>query len=247
MRVWESVAQGVRAHIAAGDWAYGARLPTTAKLAQRYSTSRATVAQALAQVGREGLISYAGAHHGWHVSQPTRRRRLARDRLSKAARAENRGGFLHDAQEAGAQPDVTTVVTTEQPPPDIAGLLGITTDHVVVIRDRIQRMNDHVAQLATGYIPADIAAGTAIEQEDPGSGGILQRLTELGFAPVLHEELVVPARTATGAESELLNLADGAQIAQITRVTWAEGRAVLVERIVCRPQEVELHYSIPAE
>lgn len=244
---YQEIAQVLRERIWAGQWAVGDRLPTTSDLANEFDTSRATIAQALSRVGREGWISYTGARTGWQVATPQRRRRLSRNRLGASEREQGRGFFLSDAAQVGATPSVSTTVSTESLSDDTAALLEMEPGSLVVQRDRVMRLNGQVAQLAVGRVPADIAAGTAIENENPGDGGIVQRLSDLGYRITSHVERVLPGRHGSDEEVSTLHMPAGSLVTEITRVSYAGDRPVLVETIVLPPQTIELLYEIATD
>lgn len=244
---WKRVTDAIRTSITTGDWTPGQRLPLTSELAATFSTSRATIAHALSQLGREGWITYISRNAGWQVATAKRRRRMSRNRMTSAERAAGRGGFLTDAAQVNRPAVVRTEVANVEPPADVAALLELEPGDRTVRRHRLMYLGDHPAQVATGYLPADIAAGTAIEQENPGHGGIIARLADLGHAITGHVERILPLRPGTGAELEALGIPPGEGVCQLTRVSFSGDRPVLVELIVMPPTEVELVYDLPAE
>ena len=54
---YRKVAEDVKAAIAAGEYAAGARLPSESELAERYSVSRGTIRQAFAALRADGVIA----------------------------------------------------------------------------------------------------------------------------------------------------------------------------------------------
>jgi len=50
--------------------------------------------------------------------------------------------------------------------------------------------NDIPVQLATSWLPIELAAGTPIAQPDSGRGGIYSRLADLGHGPAEFPETV---------------------------------------------------------
>src|SRR5690606_21686569 len=180
------IAAGIRDAIASGEWAPGDRLPTTTELARTWATSRATIAHALGRLGREGVITYLSDRGGWQVAGPPRRRRLSRAQFSRAE--------AHDALQAGAPAHAETTVATIPARGRVATLLQIPDGADVVQRHQVMSISDRTAHIAIGHVPAEIAAGTPIESEHPGPGGIVARLAELGHQITRHVESVWPAR-----------------------------------------------------
>jgi DNA-binding GntR family transcriptional regulator len=105
-----------------------------------------------------------------------------------------RGAFEHEIRSSGREPRTDTIIATVTPPPAVAALLG---DGPAVCRIRQMYADDELVQLATSWIPADIAAGTPIEAADPGTGGIYSRLAELGHAPAWFTEDITASHQGT--------------------------------------------------
>jgi DNA-binding GntR family transcriptional regulator len=80
-------------------------------------------------------------------------------------------------------------------------------------------VNDVPVQLAPSYIPADIAAGTALEQADSGPGGIISRFADLGHAQVRITENI-RVRRAAEEEQTFLKLEDDEQVIEIFHTGW---------------------------
>lgn len=59
----------LRAHIAAGDWPHGSRIPTEMELCSTYHVSRITIRQAVALLVRDGLLTRARGR-GTFVREP---------------------------------------------------------------------------------------------------------------------------------------------------------------------------------
>ncbi|MEV0582760.1 UTRA domain-containing protein [Nonomuraea sp. NPDC050310] len=132
---------------------------------------------------------------------------LAQGGLVDAARFGQDGDDVADAGDAGEE--------------------GLAAGDPVVIRDRV--MGDpetgRVVQLATSYLPGDLAAGTVLAQADTGPGGIYDRMeTDLGWGR-LDWEGVITARAATPEETSLLQLAPGVPVLCVIRTTIATAGA----------------------
>lgn len=243
VRAWEQVADRLRADITAGRYAPNRRLPTGTDLMAAHGVTRQTVQRAVDELRSEGLVvSVAGI--GWFVRERPPVRRLARNRLSQAERDAGRGPFLSDASSSGFAPAVTVKVRREPAAADVASWLEVEPGAEVVVRERIMRADGTVVQLATSYLPADVAGGTAIEETDTGPGGTYARLEEAGHALTRFVESV-SSRRATAAEAALLQLPVGEPVLHVVRVAYA-ARPVEVNLMVLRADEYELVYEIPA-
>ena len=143
---WKRVTDAIRTSITTGEWEQGQRLPLTSELAATFHTSRATIAHALSQLGREGWITYISRNSGWQVAAAKRRRRMSRNRMTSAERAAGRGGFLTDAAQANRPAVVRTEVASVEPPAEVAALLELEPGDRTVRRHRLMYLGDQPAQ-----------------------------------------------------------------------------------------------------
>ena len=102
---YRQVAGDLREKINSGEFNPGDKLPSERVLVDTYGVSRITIREAVGLLRSEGLVS---AEHGKGVfiRPPHRVERLSRARLSRAARAENKGAFLGDAKANNFTPSV---------------------------------------------------------------------------------------------------------------------------------------------
>jgi len=248
-RPWVDIADDLRARIRRGDPAPGERLPSSGELMTRYGVARQTLQNAVDQLRAEGLITSARGR-GWFVTRTGPITRLARTRLGREARRQDRGAFLGDAVQAGFVPQVSVEVRRERAPSDIAEHLGLPAKADgdgpdVVVRRRVMRADGVAVQLATSFLPLDLAEGTPIEREDSGPGGIYARLEELDHAPV-HFTEIVSARAPRPQEAQALDLPYGFPVVQVVRLAHTADRVVEVNVIVMASHRFELVYEIPA-
>lgn len=69
--IWAAIARDLRAEIAQGAYAPGAKLPTEAQLALRFGVNRHTVRHALAHLAEEGLVQARRGAGVFVTSRPT--------------------------------------------------------------------------------------------------------------------------------------------------------------------------------
>jgi GntR family transcriptional regulator len=106
---------------------------------------------------------------------------------------------------------------------------------------------DVPVQLATGWYPADIAQGTAIEDQDTGPGGTYSRLAEAGHAAVHFSERVT-LRMPAEDEAGFLRLDTEQRVIEVERVARnTRGRAVEVNVIVMPAHQWRLVYEWTTE
>jgi GntR family transcriptional regulator len=240
------IAAELREEILRGDYKPGHQLPSITTLMAKHGVSRQTVSQAYDMLKREGLVEARRGAGAFVKHRPTVRR-LTRNRLSGAARRAGRGWFLSDADVSGFTPTVVVELRREAADQRSAAALDIDEGAEVVVRDRVMSADDVPVQLAVSRYPADIAAGSRLEDENPGRGGSWAVLEELGFAVEQAVEFV-RTRPPSVTEVDLLRLAEGTPVLQVTRVAYdGGGRPVEVNDMVLAGDRYELAYEISVD
>ena len=246
---YRQVADIIRAEIEHEIYLRGSMLPTEHELAQRFGVSRQTINRAIAILQAEGLIRIERPH-GTRVHElpPILRDAARRHSRAHRERGGSRGALATELAELGYELTSENTVSRGRAPGRIAEILGVDPDAVsVVIRDRRMRANGVPIQIVTSYIPLDIAAGTPIEQEDPGVGGISSRLADLGHAQVEIEERI-RVRPPTSEEARFLRMTEDQRVYEITHIGWtAENRAVKVSLYVMPTHQWDLRYRYPVD
>jgi GntR family transcriptional regulator len=215
MTGYRQLADELRTAILSGQYPPGSTLPGQQELANEHGVALLTVRRAVNLLEAEGLLDVV-RRRGTVVRTQPRRHRLRRDR--KVYRDER--GYYFDR---AAQPWVAVqppTVSWGPCPADIADLLGIAPGSEVLIRDRVMGDPDtHTSlQLATSYLPADLARGTVLAERDTGPGGIYDRLEEMGHGP-LHWTETLTARAPLHHEAQALRVPPGVPLLRITRIT----------------------------
>lgn len=240
---YRRVVAALREAIRSGELSEGDKLPSVRELANQHGVTPGTATRALSELRAEGLlVARQGA--GVYVRQfrSIRRsspRRLARERWGA-------GAAIQDA-DTSDRPRVVGVETGEAPAPEwVAEALGIEPGYPVAVRSRRFLVEDRPVQLATSYLPVDLARGTQIMHTDTGPGGTYARLGELGHPPATFTEFL-RARMPAPDEVERLNLPDGTPVVEITRHAYTEaGRCVEVGLMVLDATAYLLDYTFPA-
>jgi GntR family transcriptional regulator len=243
--IYRQVADDLRAKIESGEYPAGDALPSETDLMSIYDVSRPTLREAIKLLRGEGrLISEHG--RGVFVRAPATVRRLARNRLSRAARDANRGAFLGDAAAGGFVPTSAVRIRFEPADDRTAALLGIEPGAEVTVRDRTMKADGATVQLAVSRFPREVTRGTLIEEVDTGRGGAYARLEEAGRVLVRFEE-TVGTRMPTQAERGTLGLADGSPVLTLTRVASTADGPIEVNDMVMSGDAYQLVYEWPAE
>jgi GntR family transcriptional regulator len=241
------VADALRAAIEAGEWEPGALIPPEPELATRYGTTRATVNRALSILRAEGLIRPRQGRGTTVRPLPVLRRDGAgRQRREAREEGQARGAFDAEIRRHGLEPRTDADVRQVSAPAGIAELLGVEEGAMVLARRREMYASGEPVQMATSYIPLDIAEGTPIAEQDTGPGGIYSRFAELGHDPVAFGETVRIRRPADD-EARFLGMDLDQRVIAIRRTAaTAEGRVIEVNEIAMPAHQWELSYEWPA-
>ena len=242
------VADALRAAIEAGEWEPGALIPSEPELAARYGTTRATVNRALSILRAEGLVRPKQGRGTTVRELPVLHRNAAgRQRRDVREGGRARGAFDAEIRALGREPRTVSDVTEVPGPAGVAELLGIDEGTPVLARRREMYADNVPVQMATSYIPLDIAAGTPIAEQDTGPGGIFSRFAELGHELVAFAE-TVRIRRPLGDEARFLDMDPDQRVIAIRRTAAdAAGRVVEVNEIALPAHQWELVYEWPAE
>ncbi|MFD8495533.1 GntR family transcriptional regulator, partial [Amycolatopsis sp. NPDC059657] len=216
------------------------------ELVDTYDVSRPTIRDAVNILRAEGIvISEHG--RGVFVRPPASITRLARSRLSRAARERNQAAFIADAAARGFTPSSSVKISFEPADARAAAFLGISPGDEVTVRDRVMRADGLVVQLAVSRLPREFTRGTAIEEVNTGAGGAYARLEEAGHIIGSFVEHV-GSRMPTPQEASLLQLADGVPVLTITRIAMREdGVQLEMNDMILAADRYELTYEWEAE
>ena len=176
-----------------------------------------------------------------------RREAVARQRRETREAGQARGAFDGELRRLGltARSDVELVQVPA--PAAVAELLGVDEGTTVLARRRRMYANDTPVQMATSYLPLDIAAGTALASSDPGPGGTYSRLADLGHALATYAE-TARVRPPDDDETQFLHMDPDQRVVAIRRTArTTSGRTVEDNEITLPAHQWELVYEWPAE
>lgn len=243
---YQQIAAMLRSAINSGVLEPGAKLPSEAALMEHFGVARMTARQAIQELRGEGLVIPEHGR-GVFVRPMPPVRRLASDRFARKHRNAGKAAFIAEADKAGYQPGVDRIkVGRAQASEMIAERLRLEPDAEVIVRDRRYLANGRPVEVATSYLPADVAAGTPIEEPDPGPGGIYARLEDAGHTLARFTE-EVGARMPTPDERNALEIGPGVPVLTVVRTAYdADDRAVEVCDTVKVAPAYLLEYDFPA-
>lgn len=228
---YRQIADTLRTEIKDGVHARGEALPTERELAARYGVSTELINRAIRILRNEGLVR-ALHGRGVFVSPVPPITRRANKRYSTTAREADgaRGALDNELRSAGfAQRAEVEFGRTTDAPGEVLNHLGLEEGTEVVYRHRRMYADNTPLQIATSYLPVDIAGGTVIElQKDTGVGGTYSRLAERGHRVDRFRELV-RTRPASEDEAGFLEMDEDQRLYDLLHLAYDEaGRVVEV-------------------
>ncbi|WP_427921210.1 GntR family transcriptional regulator [Streptomyces sp. cg40] len=241
---YQRIADSLREAIQSGEYGPGDRLPGENDLMGTHGVARMTARQALGVLKDEGIAeSRKGAGVFVRSFQPLRRRGI--QRLSEEQWGSGRSIWAADTGSRALDVD-QVAVSEEAAPADIGRVLDLVDEETVCVRRRRYVLDGKPVLLATSYLPTSVVEGSAITQEDPGSGGIYARLAELGYKPV-HFREEIRSRMPTKEEAAQLSISAGTPVILICRTAFAdEGRPVEVNEMTLDAASYILEYDFDA-
>lgn len=245
--VYRQIADIVRARVATGELAPGAQLPSERELMDAYGASRGTVRQAVALLKAEGLIEVEHGRGAYVRSRPPVRR-LSYDRFARRHRQAGKAAYLAEMEGEQREARVEILRIGREPaPPDAAAALGLAPGDPVLVRARRYFADDSPMEIATSYVPWQLAKGTQMNKPNPGPGGIYARLEESGHLLGSFTE-EVSARMPTPDEAHALRLAVGVPVLHLIRIAIdQDGKPVEVCDTVMAADRYLLCYTLPAD
>jgi GntR family phosphonate transport system transcriptional regulator len=203
--VWAAIAATLRAEIAAGQYAPGARLPTEAALAERFGVNRHTVRRALADLAEAGLVrSRRGA--GVFVTTQTTEYPIGR-----------RVRFHRNIAAAGRLPQKRLMHLDTRPGSAAeTGALDLEAGAEVIVYEGVSMAESTPLALFRSTFPAARVPG--LTQTLAEITSVTEALARHGVADFLRRDTRVDAETASAAQALLLEIRAGDVLLRTTGV-----------------------------
>ena len=222
------LADVLRAEIQEGIRRPGSQLPTESEFQRDYGVSRTTIRAALSTLVAEGLVVTRKGFGSYVRDRPPLRRISSTDRHA-SHRASGKPEFDTEAVAQGQVPSRRMLMTGRGPvPADIAGWLGCQAGGEVVIRQRLQLLDDMPAVISTSYYPLWVAEGSRLESAGALPEGPDNLIEQLGYRFARGVELL-RARMPTPEDARLLELEPGVPVVRMLHIDYdPDGRALHV-------------------
>lgn len=245
---YQRIADEVREDILRGNIAAGERIPSENELAAKYGTSRGVARRAIAVLRAEGLVIT-----GQGRPAVVRPRGTVGITITGSNYRRHRSlglpGFNAQALEQGQRPrQEIREVQRVSAPAEIAGRLDLDEGSEVIVRRLTFWLEEEPAALHDSYFPAELVAGTAIENPRRIRGGA-HAVIEDPDGPV-HRRIArsvdeLAGRMPTPDEARLLRLLPGVPVFRILRTVYdTEDRPVEVQDSVAAADRHRFRYEV---
>jgi GntR family transcriptional regulator len=209
----------LRGEIRHGQRPPGSQLPTEAEFLERYRVSRKTVRTALQQLVNEGLV-VTRKGYGSYVRERPPIRRVSSNRRHAVHRASGKPIFDTEAVDQGQAPSRRMLkVGITEAAPEIAQWLQVEPGEPVLVRSRLQSIDDQPAVLSASYFPLWLAKGTRLKQASALPEGPDTVIEALGHQFSRGVE-VLSARMPTPEEAHALRLPPGAPVVRLLHIDY---------------------------
>lgn len=240
----DQIAAAIREQILRGDYTPGEALPALTVLRKAYGAANNTVRQALATLQAEGLVeTRPGA--GTYVRSFEPIARAGQWRVRRDVWMAGRSPWDVDVRDRDSEVD--QIVVDRAPLPEhLARSMQRPAGAEMIRRSRRYLIEKRPTMLAVSYVPLELAAGSRVEEEYTGGGGIWARLAELGHEPVRFSESV-RGRPGSDEEVERLRLPASSWVFHIIRAAYAaDGSTVEVNEMWADMAKYVLTYEFDA-
>jgi GntR family transcriptional regulator len=239
---WKGLAERLASEIDAGAYAPGDKLPHIRDLVAAGEGSKTTVSRAYQELEADGYVK--STRRGGTFVRDRRRVPLPVSRYRNALIPGGTRGPWETATAAlGGRMIVPAPPDTLPAPYDVAELLGVDPDSLVVRRHQHAVLGDEVVLIQEPWFPLEIAQTAGLDRAGKIEGGIPARMKEHDIHSAFATEKVV-ARPATAAEARVLGIGPRVYVLSIERTTLdPDGKAIEFRRVVGASDRVKLVYD----
>jgi DNA-binding GntR family transcriptional regulator len=232
---YAQVVTEIKRRIERGDYLPGTLLPSEHQLVEDFGVSRPTIVKSLGALRQEGWIETQQGRGSFVRGRPA---------LDGAERTRP-GSDILELPEAELSGELVQagVKTTPQ---HVSTLLGITPGAKAFLRQRLLSHDGQPVELASVWLPMDLAAGTDLASPDLLNESIRHHLRTRKKIRFDHATERITARHPLGEEAALLQVAaDAPVLGVIIAVYDATRTPVQVVDLVLPGERHELHDAYP--
>jgi GntR family transcriptional regulator len=232
---YAQVVAEIKQRIERGVYPPGSLLPSEHQLVAEFGVSRPTIVRSLAALRQDRWIDTQQGKGSFVRGRPAltdaERTRPAHD-LMELPEVELSGELV----QAGVK----------MAPRHISELLGLEPGARAFVRQRLLTDDGEPVELASVWLPLELASGTDLASPDLLSESIRHHLQVRKKIRLDHAVEQITARGPRGDETELLGLAPGSPVLSVTVTAYdATGRAIQVSDIVLPGQRHEIRDAYP--
>ena len=232
---YAQVVSEIQRRIERGQYKPGSLLPSEHQLVAEFEVSRPTIVKALSLLRQDGWIDTQQGKGSFVRGRPA---------LAGAERTRPAHGVLElpEAELAGELVQAGVKLA----PPHIAALLGLEPGARAFVRQRLLSEDGEPVELASAWLPLELAAGTDLASPDLLGESIRHHLQVRKKIRLDHAAEQITARHPVGDEALLLKVASDAPVLNVVVTAFdAAGRPVQVSDLVLPGQRHELRDAYP--
>ncbi len=232
---YAQVVTEIKRRIERGDYPPGSLLPSEHQLVTEFGVSRPTIVKALSGLRQDGWIDTQQGKGSFVRGRPA---------LDGAERTRPAHGVLElpEAQLAGELVQAGVKLA----PPHITALLGLQAGARAFVRQRLLTEDGEPVELASAWLPLELAAGTDLASPDLLNESIRQHLQTRRKIRLDHAVEQITARHPAGEEASLLHVAPDAPVLSVIVTAYdAAGQPIQVSDLVLPGQRHELRDAYP--
>jgi len=232
---YAQVVAKIKQRIESGQYPPGSLLPSEHQLVGEFGVSRPTIVKSLSVLRQDGWISTEQGRGSFVRGRPA---------LAGAERTRPAHGVLELPETALSGELVQAGVKVA--PPHVAALLGLETGAKAFVRQRVLSEDGEPVELASAWLPLDLAAGTDLASPELQGESIRHHLQARKRVRFDHAVERISARRPDGEEATLLGVSPGEPLLNVIVTVYdAEARPLQVADIVLPGDRHEIHDAYP--
>src|SRR5215467_5971829 len=232
---YAQVVAEIKKRIERGVYPPGSLLPSEHQLVAEFGVSRPTIVRSLAALRQDGWIDTQQGKGSFVRGRPA---------LVEAERTHP----AHDVMELPEAELSGQLVQAgvKLAPPHVTALLGLEAGARAFVRQRLLMDEGDPIELASAWLPLELASGTDLASPDLLSESIRHHLQVRKKIRLDHAVEQITARCPSGEETELLAIAPGSPVLSVIVTAYdATGRPIQVNDIVLPGQRHEIRDAYP--
>jgi DNA-binding GntR family transcriptional regulator len=232
---YAQVVNAIKQRIERGEYAPGTLLPSEHQLVAEFEVSRPTIVKALSALRQDGWIDTQQGKGSFVRGRPA---------LADAERTRPAHGVLELAETE--VPGELVQAGVKLAPPHVAALLGLKPGARAFVRQRLLSQDGEPVELASAWLPLELAAGTDLASPDLLDESIRQHLQSRKKIRLDHGVEQITARHPTGEEAALLRVAADAPVLSVIVTAYdATAKPIQVSDLVLPGERHELRDAYP--